>query len=320
MSTKNNEPTEPTKTYPLPHLIQLALQPQELDEPSLIYLSNLIGEEADFLRQTPKSLTRAQLLTLLVEKLEDCLVTYELADDRVSARKLCNRFIGMMKKANYIQLAEEDKKEETTTASTTEDASAASSTSSSSSSSSPSSSSSLPSNNKPLSAPVRIMDLTASDSSPSGHVSQLDILKARAQSRWSPAEEVVFFQSLADTPPTVAESDNHEESAGEGECQMCRREMPLTRHHLIPRMHHKHKPWASMDQKWLMNHVILICRPCHSAVHKMEDERTLATSFNTLELIMADERMKRWCAYISKRRVNRTVAQTKNGAKLHYGR
>ena len=73
-----------------------------------------------------------------------------------------------------------------------------------------------------------------------------------------------------------------------------------------------------MDKDFL-NRCTLICRPCHSAVHKFETEKSLAANFSTIELLLADPRIQSWIKYISKQRVNRTHAQ-KGTTGLHYGK
>jgi hypothetical protein len=60
--------------------------------------------------------------------------------------------------------------------------------------------------------------------------------------------------------------------------------------------------------------------PCHSAIHKFEDEKSLAANFHTIPLLLADERVQKWVKYISKRKVNRTQAENEAGTNLRYGR
>ena len=78
-------------------------------------------------------------------------------------------------------------------------------------------------------------------------------------------------------------------------CPMCERMMPLTRHHLIPRMMHEKYLKTGLTQDFL-NTCLDICRQCHSAVHRAEDEATLAEKFNTLELILTHPGVQKWSA------------------------
>lgn len=48
----------------------------------------------------------------------------------------------------------------------------------------------------------------------------------------------------------------------------------------------------------------MLCRPCHSAVHKFEDNKTLARDYNTLAKLLAHEKMPKWIAYISKQKAS----------------
>lgn len=64
--------------------------------------------------------------------------------------------------------------------------------------------------------------------------------------------------------------------------------------------------------------VVLVCRPCHSALHRFEDEETLALSYNSLEKILAHPKVVPWIKYIAKQRV--TSRSDALNRKLHYRR
>lgn len=286
-------------------VLQRVLGSTELDAPSLSFLCSLLQEEVDFLIECPGSLSGAQLLHLLTVKLEETLVTYEVVNTEGQGRDFCARLIHGLIEAKLIQIADDNEGDGA-------DGGAASSPASLLSASPPK-----------LSSPVRISDITRAEAeaaAASGFTSMSSIQRAKAP--WSASEEAVLFQSLESSKRAHGDGDGldgeDDEVVEEGGCAMCARDMPLTRHHLIPRMHHKHGAYAKMTSEHL-NRCILICRPCHSAIHKLEDEKTLAARFHTLQLLMADERIQKWVAYISKRRVNRTHAQA--GTKgLHYGK
>ena len=295
----------------LESVVQRALGPSAaatLDEPTLACLTAQLEEEVSFLRECPGSMTGAQVLSVLTLKLEETLLAYELAKSEEEGREICARVVVELKLARIVELHEAHEDQA--------NSSAASSTASAA----------LLAESPPLlSAPVRIGDIPASALAAEGgnafvSMSQLQ----RANQRWSAEEERVLFQSLAESKESAglhgADEGEEEECESEGGCEMCKRQMPLTRHHLIPRLEHKHGKYATMDKDYL-NRCALICRPCHSAVHSFEDEKTLAARFNTIELLLADERVIKWVAYISKQRVNRTIAEAKSGAKgLHYGK
>jgi len=263
----------------------------ELDAPTLTFLAQLVDEEVVFLTEAPGCMTGAQLLVLLSEKLESTLVDYELARTEEEGRSLCAHMVHALKEARLIELAEGGE------------------------GSNDSSAAILNAPLPRLSAPVSISALhqaqaAAAEAGPIVTMASIQ----RAGQRWSADEERVLFQSLADSKRSHADAEEEDEVVQEGGCEMCAREMPLTRHHLIPRRVHKMAPYCRLSKEEL-NTCALICRPCHSAVHSFEDEKTLAARFNTVPLLMADERVQRFVAYIAKQRVNRTQAENDAGAK-----
>lgn len=59
--------------------------------------------------------------------------------------------------------------------------------------------------------------------------------------------------------------------------------MDLTFHHLVPRTLHR-KTWFRKNvSKERMNEGIDVCRPCHDAVHRFIDEKTLGRHYASLE-------------------------------------
>ena len=107
---------------------------------------------------------------------------------------------------------------------------------------------------------------------------------------------------------TVACADDDE-----GQCAMCRRVMPLTFHHLIPKetvdwvLSHglpegqmpSTCPGGQLTKEFLAQHGILCCRGCHSSIHRSEDNRTLAREWNTLDKIMSHEKISKFVAWAS---------------------
>ncbi|TFK51263.1 hypothetical protein OE88DRAFT_1659136 [Heliocybe sulcata] len=86
------------------------------------------------------------------------------------------------------------------------------------------------------------------------------------------------------------------------ECELCGREVPLTYHHLIPRSTHP----KVLKKKWhpeeMLNSVAWLCRPCHSAVHRVASNEDLARSYYTLDLLLEREDIQKWARYASKQR------------------
>jgi len=117
----------------------------------------------------------------------------------------------------------------------------------------------------------------------------------------APTEEIDSEQGEVD-------ADDEEENEKErivldmGCCVLCEREMALTLHHLIPREVHywylKHEGKSKVE----LHSGIMVCRDCHSAIHKFEDNKTLAAEYATLERLLAHEKMPAWINYIRKQR------------------
>jgi len=116
-------------------------------------------------------------------------------------------------------------------------------------------------------------------------------------------EKVIEEEEGVPTGSGTGELDEGEDTiVGEGECELCEREMPLTKHHLIPReVHEWYKKHEGMTRE-LLHTGVMLCRPCHSCVHKFEDNKTLARDFNTLAKLKAHEKMPKWINYIRKQR------------------
>ncbi|KNC50036.1 uncharacterized protein AMSG_11909 [Thecamonas trahens ATCC 50062] len=84
-----------------------------------------------------------------------------------------------------------------------------------------------------------------------------------------------------------------------GLCPMCERKLPLTFHHLIPRTTHGHYLKKGYTVKQL-NEGVNVCRPCHSAIHRAEDEETLAREWRTLDALLTHPAIIKWIGYARK--------------------
>jgi predicted ATP-dependent serine protease len=83
-----------------------------------------------------------------------------------------------------------------------------------------------------------------------------------------------------------------------GYCATCHRYTALTQHHLIPKK--THKRIAKSIPKKSLEETIAICRVCHDGIHDFYDERTLSDSYDTLEKLVNDDRLKRHFAWVAK--------------------
>eukprot|EP00980_Cylindrotheca_fusiformis_P028137 scaffold22583_cov106-Cylindrotheca_fusiformis.AAC.8 len=134
----------------------------------------------------------------------------------------------------------------------------------------------------------------------------------------------------------ILDSEEDDIPLFDGECELCDRYIRLTKHHLIPkstwsRMESRLKQAADAKQKGhvkratlllgpglehvldrlesrknsvrsIMSKTCNICRPCHSAVHRTHDNMTLALSYNTVDQLLLDDRIVRFCKWASKQR------------------
>mmetsp|Transcript_14530 Transcript_14530/g.29046 ORF Transcript_14530/g.29046 Transcript_14530/m.29046 type:complete len:284 (-) Transcript_14530:61-912(-) len=119
--------------------------------------------------------------------------------------------------------------------------------------------------------------------------------------------QIVSIQDIA-----FDEEDDSSDKCGS--CPFCEREMPLTFHHLIPKATHtamkklansKYLPDPTEEPTtaYLNSHGVDICRPCHSQVHRCENNLTLAQQYNTTEKLLAHPGIQRWIVYARKQKL-----------------
>ena len=88
-----------------------------------------------------------------------------------------------------------------------------------------------------------------------------------------------------------------------GICELCGRTVSrLTKHHLIPRTRHKNKKnKKNFDRVEVKERVAWLCRPCHSNVHVVVDNKDLEYNFNTLELLASHPEVIKFTNWIKKK-------------------
>ena len=101
------------------------------------------------------------------------------------------------------------------------------------------------------------------------------------------AQQAAVNESQDDLPP--------------GCCHLCERQMPLTRHHLLPRSQH-----AVLRQRGLtlaqLSVTLPVCRQCHNTLHSLIDEATLAAEFCSAEALLTHPGVAAFVAWASKQR------------------
>lgn len=87
----------------------------------------------------------------------------------------------------------------------------------------------------------------------------------------------------------------------EGVCEMCKREVPTTSHHLIPKQVHS-KSWCQkMFTKEERNERRAeLCGDCHPVIHQFFTHAELAKLYNTVEKLLANEKVGNFVAWVSK--------------------
>ena len=81
-------------------------------------------------------------------------------------------------------------------------------------------------------------------------------------------------------------------------CSMCLRTIPITVHHLIPRSEHNrsNRPTSYLTGP---ENLLAVCRPCHSTIHRAENNSTLAKEYYTLELLMKHPKINSFVTWVS---------------------
>jgi len=79
--------------------------------------------------------------------------------------------------------------------------------------------------------------------------------------------------------------------------------MPLTFHHLIPRSTHRTLLKRHIfTRSEMSSRGASICRSCHNAIHRMYDNKTLALELNTIDKLLEQEDVQRFCQWKSRQR------------------
>ena len=93
------------------------------------------------------------------------------------------------------------------------------------------------------------------------------------------------------------------ESGDSGCCELCGRDKPLTKHHLIPKAVHTKKRFINKYGKEEMRkRGIMACKLCHDGIHDLFDEKTLAESYTTKEDLVADKNMRKHIKWVKKQK------------------
>lgn len=91
---------------------------------------------------------------------------------------------------------------------------------------------------------------------------------------------------------------------GNNKCEICCRDddfLEITFHHLIPvKLHKKKKILKKYKKDFLKKHGINVCLDCHKTIHKFYTEEELGEKYNTLEILLNQEKIQKHINYIRK--------------------
>lgn len=84
------------------------------------------------------------------------------------------------------------------------------------------------------------------------------------------------------------------------QCELCRRPVPLTRHHLIPKALHN-KPYVQKQfaKSERITATLWVCRACHNQIHRLFSEKELALTYNSREMLLSDERLQAFVEWLA---------------------
>jgi hypothetical protein len=101
------------------------------------------------------------------------------------------------------------------------------------------------------------------------------------------------------------------ESSNQKNCQLCKRELSLSFHHLIPRLTHKRR-WVQQEYtSEQLQRGIWVCHPCHSAIHRFIAHMDLSKTYNSLETLLSHEELGKFVRWSQKQRRAKKVRRRK---------
>jgi hypothetical protein len=84
-------------------------------------------------------------------------------------------------------------------------------------------------------------------------------------------------------------------------CELCKRELPLTFHHLIPKTLHSKRKYRNTYTREELGQGIDICQDCHSSIHQFIDEKTLGESYYTKSKLLSHDKLRKHIRWLGQR-------------------
>ncbi len=96
--------------------------------------------------------------------------------------------------------------------------------------------------------------------------------------------------------------ENHQPGAMIDICSFCQRKVPTCGHHVVPRCK------GGIE-------IVPTCHSCEDFIHKTWSHNQLRDTFNTVELILGDERFKKFLRWLHKQRETIVFRSDRNRAR-----
>ena len=85
-------------------------------------------------------------------------------------------------------------------------------------------------------------------------------------------------------------------------CILCKREVALTFHHLIPKKVHRRTFFRKNFTRDELARGIHVCRKCHKGIHRLFDEMHLAKELNPPDKLRADPDLARHVEWVARQK------------------
>lgn len=94
-------------------------------------------------------------------------------------------------------------------------------------------------------------------------------------------------------------------------CEICLRNIALTKHHLIPVSLHKNKKIKAVFSKEELQAGVDVCRECHNQIHALISEKDLAREYYTFERLTAHEGLARYLNWVRSKKPGSKIKVSK---------
>ena len=95
-------------------------------------------------------------------------------------------------------------------------------------------------------------------------------------------------------------------------CLICHRDLPLTKHHLIPVSRHKNKKTIRRHSKEKLGETIDVCRECHNQLHATLNEKEMDENYYSFELLCQHPEINKFMTWIRKHQPRGKVTVKRN--------